>query len=284
MKTLANIKKDMDFNKDLSSLVEVLKNIAVAQYRSLEQSYKAFDKLLFAVDDFFNVLDIESINHPFVKPREKRQMIVAVTSDRGLLGGLNIAAINTALKELEKIPGKLVVIGERGKAYAQELGVSLTSFSGITEEERFSQAMQLRDYVINAFFDESFGYLKTVYPRPISFTVQRIETLSILPFAPSQEHPSAKYLTRHDLIFESRPRDILEYLIYTWIGQKFYEVFGLSHMAEFAARFVHLEECSQKLKDINKKLRLQYFRIRHELVDRDMRELSAARLLYGNKQ
>jgi len=61
-----------------------------------------------------------------------------------------------------------------------------------------------------------------------------------------------------------------------------HEIFGLSRLAEFAARFVHLEESSQKLKDMDGKLQQEYFRVRHELIDRNMRELFSARLLYAS--
>ena len=76
--------------------------------------------------------------------------------------------------------------------------------------------------------------------------------------------------------------DVIEYLVYLWIGQKFYDIFGLSRLAEFAARYVHLEESLHKLKEMDGKLKLQYFRIRHELIDRNMRELFSARLLYAS--
>ena len=66
------------------------------------------------------------------------------------------------------------------------------------------------------------------------------------------------------------------------IGQKFDEIMGLSRLAEFAARFVHLEASSQKLKETDNKTHLEYFRVRHELIDRNMRELFAARLLYAS--
>jgi F0F1-type ATP synthase gamma subunit len=85
-----------------------------------------------------------------------------------------------------------------------------------------------------------------------------------------------------DIILESRIEDILEYLTYILMGQRLYEIFGLSRLAEFSARFVHLEESNQKLKEVDKKTRLEYFRVRHELIDRNMRELFAARLLYAS--
>lgn len=299
MKTLPSIKKDLEFNSDLSALIEVLKNIAVSQFHALEQKLRSYEKFFLLIESFFEFIplektisssnssltgfiDISRINHPFLIPKNKSQMVVAITSDSGLLGGLNMQVVATAIRELEKIPGKLVVIGERGKIYARESGIPFVAFSGIEDEERYAQAIQLRDYLINKILADSIGYLKIVYPYPVSFTLQRVETLSVLPYVPTSLGQTNPREIPSDIILESDMRDIVEYLVYLWLGQKFYELFGLSRLAEFAARYVHLEESLQKLKEMDRKLRLQYFRVRHELIDRNMRELFSARLLYAS--
>lgn len=282
MKTLSSVKKDMEFNKDLSALVETLKTIAVSQYRALERKIKTFKDFTVTIESFFNFIDIKQTSHPFLNPKNKIQAVVAITSDAGFLGGLNMQVIGAAVKELEKIPGKLIIIGERGKTYVRGTSISAVSFPGIKDEDRYEQAVQLRDYIIKEALRGSFGYVKMVYPRPISFTVQRVETVSFLPYSP----PNMKQVSREEMsniILESRPEDIVQYLVYLWMCQKTYEIFGLSRLAEFAARYIHLEESAQKLKDIDKKVRLEYFRVRHELVDRTMRELFAGRSLYAKK-
>ncbi|MFH1640630.1 MAG: FoF1 ATP synthase subunit gamma [Candidatus Omnitrophota bacterium] len=283
MKTLAILKKDMEFNSNLFSLIEALKNIAVAQFKILERKIRSFDRLMLTVESFFALIDTTRLVHPFFNPQGRPQAVVAVTSDSGLLGGLNIQVVNRALYELTQIPGKLIVIGDRGKMYAKENGVPFVAFSGIKDEERYSQAMQVRDYMLNKILDGTYGHLKVVYPRPVSFTVQCIEVASFLPFVPKGSKADSAPRLLPDMILESNPNYIAEYLLYLWIGHKFYEIFGLSRLAELAARFVHLEDSSQKLKDMEKKIKLEYFRVRHEIIDRNMRELFATRLMYAYK-
>lgn len=284
MKTLSVIKQDMEFNSGLGALIGVLKNIAVAQYRTMEGRAKTFEKLKEAIYSFLELIDPSQIDHPFLSPANKLQIVVAVTSDSGLLGGLNKDVIDTALHELEKIPGRFVVVGERGKMYARESKTPFVAFRGIREEELPAQAMQLRDYLLEKFLEESIGYVKVIYPRSVSFTIQRIETFSFLPFrleADSSAQQERPPLLR-DVILESRPEDIVEYCVYLWMGQKLTEIFISSRLAEFAARFAHLERSGQRLKEMDQTLKLQYFRIRHELIDRNMRELFATRQIYAS--
>lgn len=283
MKTLSNIKRDMDFNGSFSSIIEVLKNIAVSQFRALEKRIRSQAEFLSVIDSFFEFLDSKKLKHPFLGAKEKKQIVVAVTSDSGFLGSLNRYVINAAINEMESMPSRLIVVGERGKLYSKEIGIPFVAFPGITDEDRYSQAMQLRDYLANRIVKESIFYLKVVYPRPVSFTVQRIEIASLLPYAPKDKKGSAGAAGSLDIIVESRPEDIFSYLVYLLVGHNLYEIFGLSRLAEFAARFVHLEESSERLKEAQTKLQLQYFRVRHELVDRNMRELFSARLLFSGK-
>ena len=182
MKTVSALKQDLEFNGGLAALIGVLKNIAVSQYHAMESRAKSFEKLKDAIYSFLEIIDPRQVAHPFLNPQNELQMVVAVTSDSGLLGGLNREVIDTALAELAKIPGRLVIIGERGKMYAREAKASCVAFPGIKEEEIPTLAMQLRNYILGKFIEESIGHLKVVYPRSISFTVQRVETVTFLPF------------------------------------------------------------------------------------------------------
>jgi len=284
MKTVSSLKKDLEFNIGLLSLIEALKNIAVSQFHALESKMKDYDTLLNAINSFFELIDPNQAKHPFLIPRNKTQIVVAMTSDSGLLGGLNMQVVNAALRELEQMPGRLVVVGERGKAYAVDAAIPFVYFPGIKEEEQYSQVKQLRDYLVNCFLKESMGFLKVVFPRPISFTVQKAEVVNVLPFChDSSAGIQSSQAPLPDVILDSRPEDIIEYLVYLWMGQKLSQIFVLSRLAEFAARFVHLEGGSQRLKEMEITLRMQYFHVRHEMVDRNMRELFAARLLYANQ-
>ena len=86
------------------------------------------------------------------------------------------------------------------------------------------------------------------------------------------------------VIWESRPQDALEYLITQWMAHRLSTLFATSRLAELAARAVHLEGSYQELQQQEKKLRLQYFRSRHEVIDRSMREIFATQLLYRKKE
>lgn len=281
MKLLAHIKKDLEFNLNLYNLVEVLKEIAITQYRVLEKKIKVFDNFFIPLGEIFALLQASGVQHPLLKPTERQSGIVALTSDAGLLGGLNMSVMTQAIKEAEVSKARLIIIGERGQMYAQESGLPFVVFKGVKDETRYEQALQLRDYIMQEELNGSVGSLKIVYPFSLSIVSQQVKTLQLFPFVTTEHFSKGNIRTDvSGLLLESSPADILEYWMYLFLGQKFYQIFGLSRLAELSARFTHLESSKSKIEQLNKELKLQYFRQRHELIDRNMRELFAARLAF----
>ncbi len=278
MKLLSQIKKDLEFNRNLASLIDVLKDIAIFQYHVIERNIKSYDRIFQLLEGLFEMIpDRGDLRHPLLNLTQRTPGVIAVTSDVGFLGALNIQVMSMALTEVENSGARLIIIGEKGKIYAQEKNIPYTSFEGIKDESRFIQAMHLRDYIVEEEFNERLGALRIFYPYATSIMTQRIMALQLLPFKRAQRK---EILAPFEVIEESSLGDVAGYLIYILLGQKFYEIFGLSRLAEVAARFIHLEESGYKLDEIEGQLRLQYFRQRHELIDRNMRELFAARLSF----
>jgi ATP synthase F1 gamma subunit len=279
-----HIKKTIDFNKNFSSLLEVLKLVAVSEYYRLEKSLKTFEPLKEVVNDFFNSIDLTNVNHPFLNPGDKPICVLAVTSDAGLLGGINNQVISKAVDLLRAEEGRLVVIGDRGVGYAQGFGASCISYPGILDHRRFAQSQDIRDFVIRKVISGEYGGLKVVYPRAHSFVVHRVEVETLLPFSLSDDTQADKGKAAvREVIFESSPPEVVEYLVHIVIGQRLFEIFGMSRVCEQAARYLHLEESCNKIGEMNKKLYLQYFRRRHEVIDANMRELFAARVTTHDK-
>jgi ATP synthase F1 gamma subunit len=241
-----------------------------------------FETFSEVVEGLLSDADLTEVDHPFTRPRNDLLGVVAVTSDAGLLGGLNMRIINAALEELEKEKGKLIILGEKGTMYAKEKGVGFVYMEGLKEDYLQSQAIGLRNYIVKEVAEGNLGKVKIIYPRAHSLVTQRIEIASLLPYGGDKK--STGSLNLDEFILESSLERMIEYLVYLLVGKRIYDIFNLSRLAEFAARFIHLEDCTTKIEDTDKKLRFKYFRLNHELTDRGMRELFAARLIFGRKQ
>ncbi|MCK4423952.1 MAG: F0F1 ATP synthase subunit gamma [Candidatus Omnitrophica bacterium] len=299
MPTIIEIKKEREFYQDFSSLVEALKSIAVLYFHTLQKKIITFEDIGKAIEGFFELLDLKTIAHPFALATEKPLGVVAVTSDGGLLGGLNHKVMTAAVNYAQESSGNLIIVGQQGQNFAKNLNLPYKSFAGVADDKKYVQAQELRDYIIDEVLAQRLGAVKIIYPFARSIAHQEIIELDLLPcggWAPEYaeqgketepdkdaraEEVKGSMFSRfnsRDIILESPLGGIIEYLAYMWIGQRFFEIFQFARLAEYGARIVHLEESSQKIKEEEKKLKLQYFRARREVIDQQMRELFAARI------
>lgn len=282
-----HLKRTIDFNKGFRSLLEVLKLVAVSEYHNLEHKFSAFDRLDTMLGEFFASVDLTKLKHPFLQPTGQ-PCIVAVTSDAGLLGGLNARVVNKSVELARQMGGKILVIGERGLPYVVEANIAYISYPGIVDSKRYSQALEIRDYLLEKVLSGELGPITVVYARAFTFVTHRVETTPMIPFqmlkrentVVAKDDAKAKRYS-DDVILESDPADVAEYLVSLVIAQRLFEIFGYARICEQAARYLHLEESCNKIQEKNKELYLQYFRRRHEIIDANMRDLFASRSLYA---
>jgi len=274
---MSKLKKDVQLNVDLTQMVDVLKGIAAGRFSVLQKQLVLFEKYMQMAGDILSIVDLGKVSHPFARPRSDVTGVILVTSDAGFLGGLNARVVQLGLRQAGEV-GPVIVIGEKGLNYLRGSGRNITAFPGIDDNQRLALAFAVRDHAIKQIFAGAFGRLAIVYPRPVSYSVQEVTVETFLPctvWLPPTE-PSRRGMS---VIWESRPDDVLEYVVYQWIGCRLDEIFAMSRVAELAARVVHLESSYQELLRQGKQLKLQYFRAQHEVIDRSMREIYAAQLL-----
>lgn len=275
---LLKLKKDVQFNGELTKVVDVLKGIAAARYFVLERQLALFEQFFKVAGGMLEMIDVERAAHPYVRPSSPVVGAVVVTSDGGFLGGLNTQVVNAGLREC-KANGLVTVIGERGAGYLSDQRRDCTTFPGIEDNRRMELAMAVRDHVVEQILTGQCGRIVVAYPKPVSFSVQEITVETILPCTGWLKRGAASSVPP-ETIWESRTEDVLEYLVTLWIGHRLNEIFAMSRLAELSARAVHMEGSFQELQRRGKALKQQYFRARHEVIDRSMREIFAAQLLY----
>ena len=282
---LIKLKKDVLFNGELTKVVDVLKGIAAARYHVLERQMAMFEQFFQVCEEFFASVDVSRLDHPFVRPYGPETAVLLVTTDAGFLGGLNSQVVNVGLKEGGS-NAQYSVIGERGYGVLRDMKLEFAPFPGIQDDGREALAFAVRDHLVRQVLTGRCGRVAVVYPKPVSFSVQEVTVETLIPFgAPRPSASSGRMGAQSaDLLWESRPEDVVEYVVIQWMGHRLAALFALSRLAELAARSVHLEGSFQELNRIGKRLKHEYFRARHEVIDRSMREIFAAQLLYGKQR
>lgn len=284
MASLTRLKQDIQFNVRLGGLLEALKSIAAQQFQALERTLRLNPPFFEALATIAGTFELEHVSHPFTQASGPIG-VIAMTSNTGLLGGLNQQVVLSAVQEYRREPGELMVIGERGTAYVHEAGLSCKTFASSQDGDSAALAAQVRDYALNRVLNGHLAVVTIVYPRALSFSLQRVELIRALPCTEWLRGSTAPRGTRSGpFLLESSVADVVESLVRFWLDCKLREVLKMSHLAELAARAVHLEGSAQELQRRRQQLWLGYFRQRREMIDRNLRELFAARSLFSGPQ
>ncbi len=279
---IARLKRDLVFSKSLSVIIDILKigaSIRLQQFQLKERICEEFtDKL----KECFKLLESKKTQHPLLHYSEGLPTcIVVITSDEGFLGGLNTLLINASLEQRKGKDDQIVVLGERGSRYLQDIGESYLAFPGITEDINHHEVEGLKKYLIRKYKSGKFGKVVIIYAKFFTISLQRVEVERILPcLSLIKETNKYEFRNRCELsLLEPSLNKIIDGLASLWLTASIYNIFWSSKFSEFAARLMHLEGSNEELSHIKQELSLQYFRHLHALTDKSIREILASRLI-----
>lgn len=304
MKAIATLKQDIVFNREMSELMNILRQTAVIEFQSLFNRWKALtlrEKYTSLLEDIFKIESLKQSQHPLFLNPVSNVLLILVTTDMGFLGGLNTEIIETGLRQISRRDAlHILVIGDKGYNYLEDMGTSFHYLGGISEEVKFSEAEKIRDYIYAFGIKNNIGRVMIVSPKFISFARQEIESFSLLPcghlfepvkasedtedgqkeLAKSVKKPEA----RMQFIFEPFRDRVVDYLIKTWLALKLHGVLWQSKLSELAARAMHLDSSIDELKDMRREIQQQYFKSKHEVADRTIRDVfGGRRVILKNK-
>ncbi|MFH1228162.1 MAG: FoF1 ATP synthase subunit gamma [Planctomycetota bacterium] len=306
MKTLSELNNDISFNREMNELMNILRQTAVIEFQALFNRRKGLfhsEKYVGLLEGFFRMEALKNNRHPlFLNPKHK-VLIIFITTDMGFLGGLNTEIIENGLRHLtRRDEAHILVIGDKGYNYLEDYGKSFDYLGGISNEIRFSEAEKIRDYIYAFAIKNSIGRVVIAYPKFISFSRQEIDVLTLIPlgdlFEPRPESDgdqpvpdSAKRVKTPEIpaepraayIFEPYLDKVVDYLIRAWVAQKIYYILWDSKLSEFSARAMHLDSSMDELKDMKKDIQRQYFKSKHEIADRTIRDIFGGRVINRKK-
>lgn len=282
MLTVSGLKQDLEFTRGLGDIIDVLKTAAMIQFRTFQMKEGPNKEFLKELEASFGFLPKESVNyHPYFFDRKKMpSLIMVVTSDEGFLGELNTLLINATLDQRKSDGDEIIVLGERGARYLEDVNEDFVFFPGVSDEISYKEVRGLSRYLLDNY-TKKFGRILVIYPEFLSLTNQRVEILEFLPFKYSASHTTTIGYFLEEMLIEPSAEKVSDILIDLWIGYKLLDIFWSSKQSEYAARIMHLEGSTQELTHLNQKLSLDYSRQLHGLKDKAIREISASKIMLG---
>ena len=285
MKSIANLKQDMEFSKGLGDIIEVLKTAAIIQLRTFQLKERPNQDYVNELKGCLDILLLEGIKHSYFVERNKLpSIIMIVTSDEGFLGELNTLLVNAGVDQRKSDSDQIVILGERGERYLEDMGLTFKSFPGFTDEINTEVFDSIRSHLFKGYLTK-FGRIFIVYPKFYSLAIQKIEVFPLLPYQKPDplERSKRPAIWEEEMLLEPTARKIIRVVVELLSAYKMLEIFWTSKQSEYAARIMHLEGSTHELSILNQRITREFFRQVHTLRDRSIREISASKILLGRR-
>src|SRR6059058_6160 len=130
MATLAEIRRRIASVKNTQQITRAMQAVAASKLRRVQARAEASRPYADRMAEVLVEVASRSagVRNPYLTEREiKKRLLILVTSDRGLAGGLNVNAFRAALAYIRQGDTVLDTIGRKGRDYFRRLGVSIVA-------------------------------------------------------------------------------------------------------------------------------------------------------------
>ncbi|MBF8280555.1 MAG: ATP synthase F1 subunit gamma, F-type H+-transporting ATPase subunit gamma [Candidatus Magasanikbacteria bacterium] len=241
-----------------------------------------------------------SRKHPLLAHRPPRRvLLLVITSNRGLAGGLNANIIRKVVEQLKNPALKevtLVTIGKKGERALARLGKPiLASFHTIADKPSIIDAGPISRLVIEEYAAKKFDQVIIAYTDFISAILQKPKLRQILPIrtadidaqlqelsADAGETPKASakfegFGRGADYLFEPSPDIVLEMMINRLVEVQIYQALLESTASEHSSRMLAMRNASDAAGEMIDDLTFSFNQARQAGITREISEISAGK-------
>jgi len=267
---------------------------AVKMRKSQERARSARPYAQAALDILSRITQsMDASAHPLVAPRTTvhKTLLIVITSDRGLAGGLNSAllrAVTRTMKEGGLTPqnSEAVTIGRKGREYFLRRGYSVHNhFERWGEGVEFTEPEELVANLANAYSAGAYDEVHLVYTNFLSTFRQEAVVRQFLPVDFSEltkivaniasRNSAETRPSRSNALYTFEPdaETVLSILIPKLLAIELYHAVLEANASEHSARMVAMKNASDRARDVTHDLTLEYNKARQGAITAEVSEL-----------
>jgi F-type H+-transporting ATPase subunit gamma len=214
--------------------------------------------------------------HPFLEARDvKNRLLIVVTADRGLTGGLNINAIRAANRFIqgERTPVKLVTIGRKGRDYFRRVNVDIIADrSQVGDRPPISEIRPAVTVAMDEFLAGNVDEVWLLFTRYVNPVSQVPAVVKIIPpVIPEQKEGTEGAESLYE--FEPNPEAVLGALLPRYVESQVYHAVLENQASEQAATMTAMRAASDNANELIGELTLVRNKLRQAAITKELMEI-----------
>ena len=267
--------------KNTQKITRAMEMVAASKMRKTQERMRASKPYANKIYDV--VKHIARANseyhHAFMTTREiKRIGMIAVTSDRGLCGGLNANLLREAVAAMRPwhAEGKevdLCVIGRKGQAFFKRVGGRvIASIDHLGDTPGVKDLIGAVKVMLDAFYQGEIDALYVVSNEFVNTMIQKPTVKQLLPL-PTAEEDSQSLGHHWDYIYEPDAKELLDELLERYIELQVYQAVVENIACEQAAKMIAMKSATDNAGDLIKEFQLAYNKARQAAITQELAEI-----------
>ena len=287
MPSLKDLRNRIDSVKSTKKITQAMKMVAASKLKkaqSLAEKGRSYSSGLDnIVKDLVN--SSENIEHPLLGTNvedKNSSLIIVVSSDRGLCGGLNSNIVKAVKKKINELEGKkksasLVCIGKKGFDLLSGFYEKMFNFEvkqiNISEID-YKSTEEIGKKILNSFYKNDFQECSLFYNHFNSVISQEVKVEKLIPYSKSDEAASENQ-NNIDTYFEYEPNEeeVLSKILPKNFIVQIYKAILESRASEQGARMTAMDNATRNAGDMIDNLSLKYNRQRQAIITKELIEI-----------
>lgn len=287
MSNLQTLKTRIKSVKSTQKMTKAMKMVAASKLRrakvAVENSRPYAEKIAEMVCDVASNISIKSAqDHRFsllngCGNKNKTHLVLILSSDRGLCGGLNTSTAKYARNYIDSLlkDGKEVKIFAIGKkAYDQlksqyQNNVIETKFGLFRDNIEYSSALEIANQVIGLFDKDEFDVCDVIYSKFKSAIAQDVIKKQLIPID-IKAHDGKEKTVESPVNYEEKKEELLHDLLPKNLAMQIYNELLENSASEQGARMAAMESATTNAGTMIKDLTLVYNRTRQANITREL--------------
>jgi len=212
--------------------------------------------------------------HPFLVKRDvKRAGVIAVSTDKGLCGGLNANAMKEVLSIMKSssVDVEFMNIGRRASQFMRRFGGKvLASVENINDAPALEEVLGVVQVAMDKYMAGELDEVHLVYSQFVNTMVQKPVSVRLLPCPDEDDQADAAYW---DYLYEPDSHMVLDGLLRRYIEALVYHSVLENKACEHSARMVAMKSATDNAKGIVKDLQVTYNKARQAAITQEIAEI-----------
>ena len=279
MATLRELRQRIASVQNTQKITKAKELVAAAKMRRAQTTMEASRPYAEGIAGMLGRLAARKLDatHPFLEARKvQNRLLIVVTADRGLTGGLNINAIRAANRfiQSEQTPVKLVTIGRKGRDYFKRVKVDIIADrSQIRDRPPISEILPAVTVAMDEYLEGAVDEVWLLYTRYVNPVTQVPTVVKVIP-PEIPEAPDTKSAGAGSLYeFEPSPEAVLGALLPRYGESQVYHAVLENQASEQAATMTAMRAASDNANELIADLTLVRNKLRQAAITKELMEI-----------